>query len=94
MQLQCQGIQTLSYPPTAHVVSTETSSQCTVTTLHSMNDGDATHSAVQLLLCVCFSAKKITLCIVCAATGKGFGLLIVHKQNFIYTTSHVVTCNC
>ena len=87
MQLKCQGIQTLSYPPTAHVVSAETSSQCTVTTLHSMTVADATHSAVQLLLCVCFSTKKITLHKVCAAMGKGFGLSIVHKQNFIHTTS-------
>jgi len=94
MQLQCQGIQTLFYTPTTHVVSAETSSQCTVTTLHSMNFGDATHSAVQLLLCVCFSAKKITLHTVCAAMGKGFGLLIVHKQNFIHTISHGVICNC
>jgi len=29
-----------------------------VTALHSMNDGDATHSAVQLFVCVCFSAKR------------------------------------
>jgi len=56
-----------------------------------MNVRDATHSAVQLL--VCFSAKKITSHTVCAAMGKGFGLLIVHKQNFIHTTSHGVIHN-
>jgi hypothetical protein len=57
-----------------------------------MNVGDATHSAVQLLLCV-FKCKKITSHTVCAAMGKGFGLLIVHKQNFIHTTSHGVIFN-
>ena len=31
-------------------------------------------------VCVCFSAKKITSHTVCAAMGKGFGLLIFHTQ--------------
>jgi len=40
-----------------------------------------------------FQCKKITSHTVRVAMGKGFGLLIVQKQNFIHTTSRGVIFN-